>query len=181
MFTNKYFRFIIVICAIIQNFSNAQDNKITFEILQNGDYTIHRDNHIYAFITTTGLSNGLSNLNDDYFRITSVTLDNKKINTLIFKDVQNTEPCEFLIRNEANFKPNIIFDCENNNINFTKITGINLNSFKIISKQFIVRNCIATNQNNNQQITYDDAKYSICGAFCITYPYSSFELKCYSK
>ena len=181
MFMNKYLRFTIVICAIIQNFSNAQDNKITLEILQNGDYMIQRNNHTCFFITTTGFSNGLNNLNDNYLKVTSVTEDSQKINTLIFKDVQNTKPCELLIKNEADFKPNIVFDCNNNAMHFTKITGINLNSFKIISNQFIVKNCVATNQTNNQQVTYNDAKHSICGAFCITQPYSSFELQCFTK
>lgn len=178
---NKYLKLIVAICTIIPNLSNAQDNKIILEILQNGDYIIQRNNHTYAFMTTTGLSNGLKNLNDDYFRITSVTLDNKKINTLIFKNVQNTEPCKFLIKNETNFKPNIIFDCGNNKMNFTKIIGYNLNSFKIISEQFIVKNCIATNPANNQQISYNDTNHAICGAFCITPPYCSFELTCFSK
>ena len=127
---NKYLKLILVICAIIPNSSNAQDNK--------------------------------------------------KINTLIFNNVQNNEPCEFLIKNDANFKPNIIFNCGNNKMNFSKIIGHKLNSFKIISERFMVKDCVCTNPVNNQQIKYDDAKHTICGAFCITSPYSNFELKCFS-
>lgn len=181
MFINKYLSLIAIICAITPNLSNAQDNKISIEILQNGDYIIQRNNHNYVFTTTTELSNGLNHLNDNYFKITSVNLDNKKINTLIFKDVQNTEPCELLIENTANFKPNIIFNCGNNKMNFSKITGRNLNSFKIISEQFMVKDCVCTNPVNNQQTTnswYE--KHPICGAFYITPPYSNFELKCFS-
>ena len=175
---NKLLSIIVAICSVFTNYSSAQ---IDIEIRQNGSYFVQCNNNNNLFTTTTGLSNGLNNLTYHYFKTTSVVLDNNKINTLIFKGVETVDPCTLSLTNTANFKPNIIFDCGNNKVNFTKINCENIYSLRINSKKDLEFSNILTTNLNTNETKIDNDKIIINGAFCIGNPYKSFELTCISK
>ena len=59
--------------------------------------------------------------------------DNKKV---IFKGIKTIECCKYIGLEELNnFKPDIVFNYKNNKVNFSKIIGNNINSFRFISKR----------------------------------------------
>ena len=171
---NKLLSIIVAICSVFTNYSSAQ---IDIEIRQNGSYFVQCNNNNNLFTTTTGLSNGLNNLTYHYFKTTSVVLDNNKINTLIFKGVETVDPCTLSLTNTANFKLNIIFDCGNNKIKFTKIVSNNINSFKLISKNPIkIKSWISVDTTNNKMKVHNTKHKPIIGAISVTPPYSYFVL-----
>lgn len=173
---NKLLSTVITIYSVFANNCSAQ---VDIEIRQNGDYFVKCNNNNNLFTTTTRLSNGLNNLISNYFKTNSVVLDNDRINTLIFKGVESIKPCTLFIKSNANFKPNIIFNCGDNQINFPKIIGNNI-GFKIISnKPFLITNCSTINATDNQQNNYSSG-IPLCGAFVIGTKYSSFEMAVHS-
>ena len=118
------------------------------------------------------------NVGKKCFTVDTIDYDDKNSNKVIFKGVKTLKTCEYVeLEGLGNFKPNIIFDCGNNNVNFTKIVGNNINSFKLISKNPIkIKSWISVDTTNNKMKVHNTKHKPIIGAISVTPPYSYFVL-----
>ena len=115
--------------------------------------------------------------NESHITVDSIDYD-KNSDKVIFRGIKTVESCKYIgLEGLNNFKPNIIFDCENNKVKFTKIVGNNINSFKLISKNPIkIKSWISVDPINNKMKVHNTKHKPIIGAISVTPHYSYFEL-----
>ena len=175
----KLLNFAIILFSISFNNSNStcclyfdQDN---YAIINEGQGIQILDTDTFA-----DFSNGM--IGSDCFTVDSVYCENNN-KKIVFRGIKTVESCKNIILKCSNgFNQDIIFDCENNKINFPKIIGNNINSFRLISSRPIeILNMISVDTENNKTLEHNTKHPPIIGAVAITHPYTYFELSLKTK
>lgn len=189
---NKLLSLFISTVSIFGNNSNAinnnalNDNLVTLEITEHLDVFIGHKNkgdffeYYNGHLDSIRCSKRLNKVANGCFSAFSCEFENN--NRLVFRNVTNTKPCTLLLKCNANFRPNLVFDCGNNRVNFTEIVSSDMNSFKIISQiPLKIKKWISVDTINNKKIVYDTSRPPIIGAIVNTHQYTYFELSVESE
>ena len=177
------FKKIINFAAILLAISFNNSESTCCLCFDQDNYTVMADFgsiNNYILDTFADISNGM--IGSDCFTVDSIDYENNN-KKVVFKGIKTVESCEYVgLEGLNNFKPDIVFDCGNNKVNFHKIIGNNINSFRFISRRPIeIISMISVDMINNKKLVHNTKHPPIIGAVAVTSPYTYFELSLKTK